>query len=1077
MTWADLLRVILFGGFRLGQSAGEECSFYINSLVYSPETFITSFFPNCSISPSYFGLWTFFPLLFIFHFIHYYTEGSKRTMRGKLGVTVAAFATAFLNTTLAQDSTSSQADADTTTSYCPVYTLTASVDASAPIIPNIHDPQAINPQDVCPGYTASNVKRTPHGLTASLSLAGDACNVYGTDIDSLNLTVEYQSKDRLHVGIVPTYVGPSNSSWFILPESLVEKPSIDADADSTTLDSDLSFLWSNGPTFSFSIFRQSTGDVLFSTVGTKLVYENQFIEFASSLPENYNLYGLGESIHGFRMGNNYTRTFWAADVGDNIDANIYGDHGIYLDTRYYEVDPGTGNMTYVSNVTNATEDYVSYTHGVYQRNAHGQEVLMKPSNITWRTLGGSIDLYFYAGPTQEKVTKAYQMSAVGLPAMQQYFTFGYHQCRWGYSNWTELGEVVDNFAKFGLPLETIWLDIDYMNQYRDFEVDERRFGHFEGAEFLSKLHGNGQHIVPIVDSAIYIPNPENATDAYPPFSRGNETGSFMLNPDGSLYVGSVWPGYTVFPDWIGSVLNGTGAHKWWIDELTTWHSNFSFDGIWIDMSEVSSFCVGSCGSNNLTLNPVHPPFLLPGEPGNVDFNYPEGFNLTNSTEAASASSASASQSSAYATSTATTSSSTTYIRTTPTPGSRDIVYPPYAINNFQGSLDVHAVSPNATHHGGTQEYDYHNLFGTQILNATYNALRNVFPTKRPFIIGRSTFAGSGKWAGHWGGDNYSLWAYMFFSIPQALSFSLFGIPMFGADTCGFSGNSDEELCNRWMQLSAFFPFYRNHNTLAANPQEPYVWASVIDATKAATTIRYTLLPYIYTTFYLAHSTGSTVMRALAWEFPNDPTLASADRQFLLGPNILVTPVLEQGATSVDGVFPGSGKGQVWYDWYNQSAITSSPGQNITIDAPLGHIPVYIRGGAILPIQEPALTTRECRKNPWGLLVASNLEGMASGELYLDDGESVVPNATLWVDFSMTQNSLYASGRGSYVDSNSLANITILGVSSPVTNVDWNGASLTSGWTYNSTSQVLAVKGLSNSTSDGAWTSDWVLKWA
>lgn len=72
---------------------------------------------------------------------------------------------------------------------------------------------------------------------------------------------------------------------------------------------------------------------------------------------------------------------------------------------------------------------------------------------------------------------------------------------------------------------------------------------------------------------------------------------------------------------------------------------------------------------------------------------------------------------------------------------------------------------------------------------------------------------------------------MYFSIPQALAFSLFGIPMFGVDTCGFNGNSDEELCNRWMQLSAFFPFYRNHNTLSAKSQEPYSKPSLLPTRK------------------------------------------------------------------------------------------------------------------------------------------------------------------------------------------------------------------------------------------------------
>jgi len=404
--------------------------------------------------PSFLALWFWSSLFFLCHTWYQVFFQARTNMAGRAALAVASLLCASFSSALTQTSTS--APADPTTSFRAIFTVPAEAQNGLPVLPNINDPQAVSAQDVCPGYTASNVFRTPYGLTADLSLAGSACNVYGTDVEALSLTVEYQSSDRLHIEITPAYIGSSNSSWYVLPEALVPKPAIDADANSTTLDNDLSFIWSNDPTFSFTVIRQSTGDVLFSSVGSKLVFENQFIEFGSSLPENYNLYGMGEVIHGLRMGNNLTRTFYAADVGDPIDYNIYGDHSFYLDTRYYEVNETTGNLTYAANATNASAQYISYSHGVYMRNAHGQEVLLRPSNITWRTLGGNIDLYFYAGPTQDKVTKSYQMSATGLPAMQQYFTFGYHQCRWGYTNWSELQDVVDSFSRFGIPLENIW---------------------------------------------------------------------------------------------------------------------------------------------------------------------------------------------------------------------------------------------------------------------------------------------------------------------------------------------------------------------------------------------------------------------------------------------------------------------------------------------------------------------------------------------------------------------------------------------------------------------------------------------
>lgn len=207
----------------------------------------------------------------------------------------------------------------TTTSSKPVFTVPSDAQNGAPILPNIKDPEAVDAQSVCPGYSASNVVRTISGLTATLKLAGTACNLYGTDIETLNLTVEYQSADRLAVKISPAVIDSSNASQYIIPDNIVQRPSTDPDADASSLTSDLEFVWSNKPTFSFSVIRVSTGDKLFSTENTILIFENQFVEFVSTLPENYNLYGLGESIHSLRLGNNYTKTIYAVDVGDVID--------------------------------------------------------------------------------------------------------------------------------------------------------------------------------------------------------------------------------------------------------------------------------------------------------------------------------------------------------------------------------------------------------------------------------------------------------------------------------------------------------------------------------------------------------------------------------------------------------------------------------------------------------------------------------------------------------------------------------------------------------------------------------------
>lgn len=208
----------------------------------------------------------------------------------------------------------------TSTASSPQFTLPNSVNYGQNLLPNIDDPNAINAQNACPGYKASNVQQNARGMSATLQLAGTPCNAYGGDVDSLDMTVEYLATDRLNVQITPTYVDASNASWFQLSEAIVPRPQADPSASASN--SELEITWSNEPSFSFTVIRKATGDVLFSTAGHKLVFEDQFIEFVTDLPQDYNLYGLGEHIQQLRLLPNKTLTVYANDNGDPIDLYV-----------------------------------------------------------------------------------------------------------------------------------------------------------------------------------------------------------------------------------------------------------------------------------------------------------------------------------------------------------------------------------------------------------------------------------------------------------------------------------------------------------------------------------------------------------------------------------------------------------------------------------------------------------------------------------------------------------------------------------------------------------------------------------
>lgn len=282
----------------------------------------------------------------------------------------------------------------------------------------------------------------------------------------------------------------------------------------------------------------------------------------------------------------------------------------------------------------------------------------------------------------------------------------------------------------------------------------------------------------------------------------------------------------------------------------------------------------------------------------------------------------------------------------------------------------------------SKHYDTHSIYGWLQSEPTMAGVEAARPGKRGFVLSRSNFVGSGRWVSHWLGDNWSRWTDLKDSIIGTLQFNQFGMPFVGPDICGHQLNAPSEMCQRWQELGAFYPFSRNHNANGMTDQDPGSFGpAVAESSRRALEIRYTLLPYLYTLFYLHSTEGNTVARALWHEFPTDPATVNIDGQFLWGSGFMISPVLEEGLTSIDVYFPEAR----WFN-YHTGVEVNARGNAITVPAPLDFINLHLRGGIVYPTQEPAINTELSRQNPFGLMVVLDEFNRAEGQMYYDDGE-------------------------------------------------------------------------------------------
>ncbi|KAG8844242.1 hypothetical protein FRB91_002752 [Serendipita sp. 411] len=293
------------------------------------------------------------------------------------------------------------------------------------------------------------------------------------------------------------------------------------------------------------------------------------------------------------------------------------------------------------------------------------------------------------------------------------------------------------------------------------------------------------------------------------------------------------------------------------------------------------------------------------------------------------------------------------------------------------------------HHGGWEHRDIHNINGMLFHAATAEAVKyRVDTPQRPFVLSRAFFAGSQRISAIWTGDNMGTWEHMAIGVPMVLSNGIAGITFSGADVGGFFGNPGPEMLIRWYQVGAFAPFFRAHAHIDTKRREPFLLEEPYKTiARDIIRLRYSLLPVWYTAFRHSSVSGVPVLRPQYTVFPEDPKGFSLDEQYYLGTSgLLVKPVTAPGVTETTVYLA---EAQPYYDYFTSKVYRGKrSGTNVTVPSALHELPLLIRGGSIVPTRErPRRSSSLMKRDPFTLRIALDASESATGELYLDDGDS------------------------------------------------------------------------------------------
>ena len=382
-----------------------------------------------------------------------------------------------------------------------------------------------------------------------------------TPIERLNIRISLECDQYLHIYVVDAI----NKRWenpFSISDAYQEKIKTCSQTKSLK-DFGLNISEEMSEPFYISLTDPETKELIFTTKNSDFIYSDFFIGFGGFFTTN-DIYGFGERFHDLKLGDGKF-TMWPNDTaGIHEDQGKGGDNLMGIHPLGFHRTNQNAFVGLLFNNINAQDIFIK----------SGYEKYENPVLVEHRTTGGVIDYYITLNETPDKALVSLH-DIIGHPILPPYWSLGFHQCRWGYKTTQDIRDVYEYYIAYELPIDTFWGDIDILQNYRIFTLNEEKFGDLPN--LIEELHQNNYKFVPIVD----IGFPMTEKDEY--YMRGKETNAFIKsNYTNQDLISFVWPGQAVFPDFFSQ----SGADLWKY-AMEKYYQTVKYDGLWLDMNEPS----------------------------------------------------------------------------------------------------------------------------------------------------------------------------------------------------------------------------------------------------------------------------------------------------------------------------------------------------------------------------------------------------------------------------------------------------------------------------------------------------------